>query len=116
MRDTRPTLGGSFGMVTSTHWLATASAQSVLERGGNAFDAAVAGAFVLHIVEPHRNGPGGDVVGLFVTEFEPTTPVVLMGQGPAPSGATVERYREEGLDVVPAVGPLAAAIPGAFDA
>ena len=55
---TRPTLQGTFGMSASTHWLATASAQAVLERGGNAFDAAVAGAFVLHIVEPHLNGPG----------------------------------------------------------
>jgi gamma-glutamyltranspeptidase / glutathione hydrolase len=52
-----PTLTGSFGISASTHWLATASAQSVLERGGNAFDAAVAGAFVLHVVEPHLNGP-----------------------------------------------------------
>ena len=50
-------------MSASTHWLATASAQAVLERGGNAFDAAVAGGFVLHVVEPHLNGPGGDLVG-----------------------------------------------------
>ena len=64
---TRPTLEGHFGMSASTHWLATASAQAVLERGGNAFDAAVAGAFVLHVVEPHLNGPGGDMTGLFVT-------------------------------------------------
>ncbi len=113
---TRPTLRGTFGMAASTHWLATASAQAVLERGGNAFDAAVAGAFVLHVVEPHLNGPGGDVVGLFVTEFEPTNPVVLMGQGPAPAGATVEHYRAEGLDLVPGAGALAAAIPGAVDA
>jgi len=103
-------------MAASTHWLATASAQAVLERGGNAFDAAVAGAFVLHVVEPHLNGPGGDVVGLFVTEFEPRNPIVLMGQGPAPAGATVEHYRSEGLDLVPGAGALAAAIPGAVDA
>ena len=113
---TRPTLRGTFGMAASTHWLATASAQAVLERGGNAFDAAVAGAFVLHVVEPHLNGPGGDVVGLFVTEFEPRNPIVLMGQGPAPAGATVEHYRAEGLDLVPGAGALAAAIPGAVDA
>ncbi len=61
---TRPTLRGSFGMSASTHWTATATAQSVLERGGNAFDAAVAAAFVLHVVEPHLNGPGGDLVAL----------------------------------------------------
>ncbi|TWX37158.1 transferase [Frigoribacterium sp. ACAM 257] len=113
---TRPDLRGTFGMTASTHWLATASAQSVLERGGNAFDAAVAGAFVLHVVEPHLNGPGGDMTAVFATADEPGRPVVLMGQGPAPAGATVEHYRTEGLDLVPGSGALAAAVPGAVDA
>ncbi|MGC5222776.1 gamma-glutamyltransferase family protein [Micromonospora sp. DT81.3] len=113
---TRPTLTGTFGMSASTHWLATASAQAVLERGGNAFDAAVAGAFVLHVVEPHLNGPGGDMTGLFVTAEDPGTPVVLMGQGPAPAGATIAHMRSEGLDLVPGAGGLAAAVPGAVDA
>lgn len=99
---TRPTLRGSFGMSASTHWLATASAQAVLERGGNAFDAAVAGAFVLHIVEPHLNGPGGDMTGVFATAENPSKPVVLMGQGPAPAAATREHYLAEGLELVPA--------------
>jgi gamma-glutamyltranspeptidase / glutathione hydrolase len=112
---TRPTLRGSFGMAASTHWIATAAAQSVLERGGNAFDAAVAGAFVLHVVEPHLNGPGGDLVGIFATADDPS-PVVLMGQGPAPAAATIEHYRAEGLDLVPGAGGLAAAVPGAVDA
>lgn len=113
---TRPTLTGTFGMSASTHWLATASAQAVLERGGNAFDAAVAGAFVLHVVEPHLNGPGGDMTGVFVTAASPSTPVVLMGQGPAPAGATIEHMRAERLDLVPGAGGLAAAVPGAVDA
>ncbi|RBP65002.1 gamma-glutamyltranspeptidase/glutathione hydrolase [Brevibacterium sanguinis] len=113
---TRPTLRGHFGMAASTHWLATASAQSVLERGGNAFDAAVAGAFVLHVVEPHLNGPGGDMTGIVATAEDPSRPRVLMGQGPAPSGATIEHYRSEGLDMVPGAGALAAAVPGAVDA
>ena len=113
---TRPTLQGTFGMSASTHWLATAAAQAVLERGGNAFDAAAAGAFVLHVVEPHLNGPGGDMTGAFVTAEEPGRPVVLMGQGPAPAGATVEHYLAEGLDLVPGSGALAAAVPAAVDA
>ena len=113
---TRPTLQGTFGMSASTHWLATAAAQAVLERGGNAFDAATAGAFVLHVVEPHLNGPGGDMTGVFVTAEEPGTPVVLMGQGPAPAGATVEHYLAEGLELVPGSGALAAAVPAAVDA
>ncbi|MFF1254620.1 gamma-glutamyltransferase family protein [Pseudarthrobacter sp. NPDC058329] len=103
-------------MTASTHWLATASAQAVLERGGNAFDAAVAGAFVLHVVEPHLNGPGGDMTAVFVTAGNPSEPVVLMGQGPAPAAATREHYLAEGLDLVPGAGALAAAVPAAVDA
>jgi gamma-glutamyltranspeptidase / glutathione hydrolase len=113
---TRPDLRGSFGMTATTHWIATASAQAVLERGGNAFDAAVAGAFVLHIVEPHLNGPGGDMVGIFVTAGKPAEPTVLVGQGPAPAAATAEHYVGEGLELVPGSGGLAAAVPGAVDA
>ncbi|MET1065150.1 MAG: gamma-glutamyltransferase [Arthrobacter sp.] len=103
-------------MSASTHWLATAAAQAVLERGGNAFDAATAGAFVLHVVEPHLNGPGGDMTAVFVTAEEPGRPLVLMGQGPAPAGATVEHYLSEGLELVPGSGALAAAVPAAVDA
>lgn len=112
---TRPTLRGTFGMAASTHWTATATAQAVLERGGNAFDAAVAGAFVLHVVEPHLNGPGGDLVALVRPAGAPR-PVVLMGQGPAPAGATIEHFLSRGLDLVPGAGGLAAATPGAVDA
>lgn len=113
---TRPTLDGHFGMSASTHWLATASAQAVLERGGNAFDAATAGAFVLHVVEPHLNGPGGDMTGVFATAEDPENPVVLMGQGPAPAGASIEHYTSLGLRKVPGAGALAAAVPAAVDA
>ncbi|MET9761359.1 gamma-glutamyltransferase [Streptomyces sp. NPDC006372] len=111
---TRPTLSGTFGMVSSTHWLASQSAMAVLEDGGNAYDAAVAGAFVLHVVEPHLNGPAGEVPILLAPAGGEVR--VLCGQGVAPSGATVAHYRGLGLDLVPGTGPLAAAVPGAFDA
>ena len=104
-------------MAASTHWLATASAQSVLERDGNAFDAAVAAAFVLHVVEPHLDGPGGDMTAVFATAAGPSEPRVLVGQGPAPAAATIAHYRDvEGLDLVPGSGALAAAVPAAVDA
>ncbi|MEW2304293.1 gamma-glutamyltransferase [Streptomyces sp. NPDC006655] len=111
---TRPTLQGTFGMVSSTHWLASQSAMAVLETGGNAYDAAVAGAFVLHVVEPHLNGPAGEVPILLAPAGGEVR--VLCGQGVAPAGATVAHYRGLGLDLVPGTGPLAAAVPGAFDA
>ncbi len=112
---TRPTLQGTFGMVSSTHWLASQSAQRMLELGGNAFDAAVAGGFVLHVVEPHLNGPGGDLPAIVSTSSSPA-PRVLCGQGPAPAGATPEAYAAMGLDHIPGSGPLSAAVPGAVDA
>lgn len=113
----RPDLRGTFGMVSSTHWIASAAAQGMLERGGNAFDAAVAGAFVLHVVEPHLNGPGGDMTGVFAAVADGSRPRVLMGQGPAPAGASIRTYRDElGLDRVPGSGALAAAVPTAVDA
>ncbi|MER5432385.1 gamma-glutamyltransferase [Streptomyces sp. NPDC002588] len=101
-------------MSASTHWLATGASQSVLERGGNAFDAAVAAGFVLHVVEPHLNGPGGDMV-LLLSEGA-GLPEVLVGQGPAPRAATIEHFRAEGLSEVPGSGALAAAVPGSVEA
>ncbi|MCK7624741.1 gamma-glutamyltransferase [Streptomyces sp. RS10V-4] len=114
MFTTRPTLQGTFGMAATTHWLASQSAMAVLEDGGNAFDAAVAAGFVLHVVEPHLNGPAGEVPILLAPAGGPVR--VLCGQGPAPAGATVAHYTSLGLDLVPGTGPLAAAVPGAFDA
>lgn len=114
MFTTRPTLQGTHGMVSSTHWLASQSAMAVLEDGGNAYDAVVAGAFVLHVVEPHLNGPAGEVPILLAPAGGQVR--VLCGQGVAPAGASVAHYRGLGLDLVPGTGPLAAAVPGAFDA
>ncbi|MFF2848995.1 gamma-glutamyltransferase family protein [Streptomyces sp. NPDC058001] len=113
MFTTRPTLQGTFGMVSSTHWIASQSAMAVLEDGGNAFDAAVAAGFVLHVVEPHLNGPAGEVPIILAPADGPVR--VLCGQGVAPAGATVDHYRGLGLSLVPGTGPLAAAVPGAFD-
>ena len=110
---TRPELRGTFGMVASTHWLASAAGMAVLERGGNAFDAAVATGFTLQVVEPHLNGPGGEVPAL-LWPVEKGEPIALCGQGVAPAAATIERYRELGHDLVPGTGVLAACVPGAF--
>src|SRR5512147_2129522 len=109
---TRPELRGTFGMVASTHWLASAAGMAMLERGGNAFDAAVAAGFVLQVVEPHLNGPGGDCPILLHAAAARAT-LVICGQGPAPHLATIAHYRSLGLDLVPGTGLLAAVVPGA---
>src|SRR5215216_6420773 len=110
---TRPELRGTFGMVASTHWLASAAGMAVLERGGNAFDAAAAAGFTLQVVEPHLNGPGGEVPALLWPASR-GEPIALCGQGVAPQAATIERFRERGHDLVPGTGVLAACVPGAF--
>ncbi len=112
---TRPELSGTFGMVASTHWLASAAGMATLEQGGNAFDAAVAAGLTLQVVEPHLNGPGGDAP-ILLYDAARGEPVVVCGQGPAPSAATIPRFRELGLELVPGSGLLAACVPGAFDA
>jgi len=115
MFTTRPELRGTFGVVASTHWLASAVGMSILERGGNAFDAAVATAFTLQIVEPHLNGPGGEVPMLLWSKKKGRVEAVC-GQGVTPAGATVAYYRGLGLDLVPGTGLLATTVPGAFGA
>jgi gamma-glutamyltranspeptidase / glutathione hydrolase len=110
---TRPELRGTFGAVASTHWLASQAGMAVLERGGNAFDAACAAGFVLQVVEPHLNGPGGDLPVVFFAA-EAGEPLVVCGQGVAPAAATIEEYRARGLALVPGTGLLAACVPGAF--
>jgi gamma-glutamyltranspeptidase/glutathione hydrolase len=112
---TRPEIRGTFGVVASTHWLASAAGMGVLERGGNAFDAAAAAGFVLQVVEPHLNGPGGDMPALLWSRKSEKVEVVC-GQGPAPAGASIEKYRSLGLELIPGTGLLACCIPGTFEA
>ena len=115
MFTTRPEILGTFGIVTSTHWLASAAGMAMLERGGNAFDACVASAFVLQVVEPHLVGPAGEVPAVFYSAKTKKVEV-LCGQGTAPKTATIAHYRSEGLTLIPGNGLLATVIPGAFDA
>ena len=111
---TRPEIEGTFGVVASTHWIATAVGMATLEKGGNAFDAAAATAFTLQVVEPHLNGPGGDVP-IILNDVRKGRTEVICGQGPAPAKATIAHYRALGLDMMPGTGLLAACVPGMFD-
>jgi gamma-glutamyltranspeptidase/glutathione hydrolase len=111
---TRPVIEGTFGVIASTHWLATAVGMGILERGGNAFDAGVAAAFTLQVVEPHLNGPGGEAPILLFDARRQRVDVIC-AHGPAPAAATIERFLTLGLDLIPGTGLLAPCVPGAFD-
>jgi gamma-glutamyltranspeptidase/glutathione hydrolase len=111
---TRPEIRGTFGVATSTHWIASAVGMSILEKGGNAFDAAVATALVLQVVEPHLNGPAGDMPAIFHSVTTGKTEV-LCAQGVAPEAATIAHYKQLGLTLIPGSGLLSTVVPGAFD-
>ncbi|MSO71840.1 MAG: gamma-glutamyltransferase family protein [Alphaproteobacteria bacterium] len=87
----------------------------MFELGGNAFDAAVATGFALQVVEPHQNGPAGDMPAILWSARTGRAEVVC-GQGVAPEAATLGRFRALGLSLVPGMGLLPAVVPGAFDA
>jgi gamma-glutamyltranspeptidase/glutathione hydrolase len=112
---TRPEISGTFGAVASTHWIASQVGMAVLERGGNAFDAAAAAGFTLQIVEPHLNGPGGDCP-IILHSARTGQQQAICGQGPAPAGLNVALMKSLGHEIMPGTGMLAAPIPGAFDA
>ena len=115
MFTTRPEIAGTFGVVASTHWIASQVGMAVLERGGNAFDAAAATAFTLQVAEPHLNGPGGDAP-IIIHSARTQTQQVICGQGVAPQAATLAKFRDLDIDLIPATGVLPAVVPGAFDA
>ena len=114
MFTTRPEIAGTFGVVGTTHWIASAVAMAVLERGGNAFDAAVAAGFTLQVAEPHLNGPGGDAP-IIIHDARTGRQHVICGQGVSPDAATPAKFAELGLDLVPGTGLLPAVVPGSFD-
>src|SRR5260370_8835406 len=87
---TRPEIRGTFGVVASTHWIASAVGMSILEKGGNAFDAAAAAGFTLQVVEPHLNGPLGEAPILVSSEPNLRSDIIC-DQAVPPASATIAR-------------------------
>lgn len=111
----RPIVSGSHGMVASEHYSATAVGFSVLERGGNAVDAAAAVCFALHVLEPHQNGIAGEVP-ILIYWAQDRRVYAVNGQGCAPEAATVGLFRSLGIDLIPGDGLLPATVPAVIDA
>ncbi len=111
----RPILHGYGGAIAAGHHLATQAGASVLAAGGNAADAACATGFALQVLEPHMNGPAGEVPILVYRARDDRT-FAISGQGTAPAAATCERFASLGIDRIPGDGLLAATVPAALDA
>lgn len=103
------------GMCATSHPLAAKVAIQILEAGGNAVDAAIAGAVLLGVCEPQMTGIGGDCFVLLTPAGEDRV-VALNGSGRAPAALDAAQMRARGLVTVPVGGPDAVTIPGAIDA
>ena len=103
---------GTHGAVTAGHPLAAQAGLEVLERGGNAMDAAITMAGVLAVARPHMNGVGGDMFLLY-HDAESSTVYGLNASGRAGTAKTLDDLRQEGHDRMPGQGPLSVSVPGA---
>ena len=108
----RPDVRGTHGAVSAGHPLAARAGMAVLERGGNAVDAALAMAGVLAVVRPHMNGVGGDAFALFY-EAESGRVTGLNASGPAGALATPSFFTDAGEASVPERGHMAVSVRGA---
>ncbi len=112
---TRPVIRGTHGVIATGHYLATEAGVHILRSGGNAIDAGVAAGFCLHILEPHQNGVGGEAP-ILIYSADRRKPFAINGHGTAPRRATIDWFREQGIDLIPGNGFLPATVPAAFDA
>src|SRR3954452_19522684 len=100
----------SRGVVTTSEPLAAQAGLSMLQRGGNAVDAAIATAIALTVVEPTSNGIGSDAFALI---WDGSRLHGLNASGRAPASHTLDHFRGRGLETVPARGWLPVTVPGA---
>src|SRR6185436_9972858 len=111
----RPEAAGIEAAVVSDHPLASAAGAQVLQRGGNAVDAAVTMAGVLSVVRPHMNGVGGDAF-MMIYDAKTKRVYVLNGTGRAGTRATPAFFQQKGRNAVPTYGILSVTVPGAVQA
>lgn len=115
-RTMRPVVRGQHFAVASMKAEATRAAQRILEKGGNAFDAIVAGQAVLSVVDAAMNGVGADAV-LLVYDTRAKKVYSINAEGTAPRLATIEWYKEHNGGKLPVnESLLAGTVPGDVDA
>jgi gamma-glutamyltranspeptidase/glutathione hydrolase len=111
---TRPVIMGTHGAVAAGHYLAARAGLRMLEIGGNAIDAGVAMGFALAVLKPDQNGIGGESP-ILIYSADRARAFAINGQGVAPGEATLDRFREMGVDLIPGDGFLPATVPSAVD-
>lgn len=111
---TRSEVISQHGMACTSQPLATQVALDILKAGGNAIDAAIAANALLGLVEPTGNGVGGD---LFAIVWDAKTKQLygLNASGRSPQSLTIDYFKENGYDQIPAYGPLPVSVPGCVD-
>ena len=105
---------GTHGMVTSGHYLATATGFKIMQQGGNAIDAAAATCFAINLLEPQSNGIGGEVPTLVYSANDKKA-YSISGMGWSPKAFTIDWCRENDIDLIPGDGYLPACVPATVD-
>jgi gamma-glutamyltranspeptidase/glutathione hydrolase len=107
----RSVVATTFGIVAASQPLAARAGVQILERGGNAIDAAIAANATIGLMEPTGNGIGGD---LFILYYEAKTGTVhgLNSSGWSPSGLTVDFLAAKGIKEMPQRGIYSVTVPG----
>ncbi|CAN5567146.1 gamma-glutamyltransferase [soil metagenome] len=102
------------GMACTSHPLSTQVALDILKQGGNAIDAAIAANAMEGVVEPHVNGIGGD---LFAIIWDAKTQKLygLNASGRSPHSLTLQHFKDQNLEYIPALGPMSVSVPGCVD-
>jgi gamma-glutamyltranspeptidase/glutathione hydrolase len=111
---TRSEVIATHGMACTSQPLATQLALDILKAGGNAIDAAIAANALLGLVEPTGNGIGGDLFAI-VWDAETKQLYGLNASGRSPRSLSIDYFRKEGYEKIPAYGPLPVSVPGCVD-
>lgn len=111
---TRSEVIAQHGMACTSQPLASQVAIDILKKGGNAIDAAIAANAALGLMEPTGNGIGGDIFAI-VWDAETQQLYGLNGSGRSPKSLTLEYFKENGYESIPATGPLPVSVPGTVD-
>tara|TARA_B100000989_G_scaffold186759_1_gene140495 strand:+ start:2743 stop:4428 length:1686 start_codon:yes stop_codon:yes gene_type:complete len=112
--STRSEVISQNGMVATSHPLASQIGLDILRNGGNAIDAAIAANAALGLMEPTGNGIGGDLFAIVWIEKEKKL-YGLNASGRSPESLTLEYFKENNFESIPAYGPLPVSVPGCVD-